>query len=415
MTSLLGALSPEEPTVRPPNCRDRTARPASLLTRSAPLARAAAFAQTKDAALAQRWASAAKVVAPLAREAAAAGLLAAAFAALPTARLAERPVAQLLQHLALAPLDRLLLGCALLTSADAAVAAAGGRVVRDHLGEALAALLAGTATVDAATAHRLVTTLTAPPAALGPVPADLLDALLGALRVRFPPSVAPPALAAVLHPAAALSGARAVPVTMGDVSAAATAAGANVSLARVMHELGYGCCANATVFNNLLTNFASATGRTVDEQEVGVALGMMARTQGAVDASGLPVLNDTRGGEGKDDAPAAWNLEIFFEGVRQVRPALNMVQVLSHLDHEGFYVADGKSLDVILHAWRLAGSGRFPMAALLAPWKHAEGQLSLIRAVLIHSPDLLNPAGDPALHSTLTLEDRDVRDARRRL
>jgi hypothetical protein len=49
------------------------------------------------------------------------------------------------------------------------------------------------------------------------------------------------------------------------------------------------------------------------------------------------------------------------------------------------------------------------MAELLGPWQYPEGQLSLIRAALAAAPDLLSPPGDPALHSTLLLEDRDVR------
>ena len=54
------------------------------------------------------------------------------------------------------------------------------------------------------------------------------------------------------------------------------------------------------------------------------------------------------------------------------------------------------------------------MAALLGAWRFPDGQLSLVRAILAGAPELLNPASDPTLHSTMVLEDRDVRSLPRR-
>ena len=127
--------------------------------------------------------------------------------------------------------------------------------------------------------------------------------------------------------------------------------------------------------------------------------------------------------------------------------------VFKALDHDGFVVPDAKALDMLLLAWRclvrtrprprtasagqggagercgtnpvplvsasgaaggeedtarLQSVGRFPVAFLLTPWQHPEGQLSLVRAILVSAPELLNPAVDPALHSTMILEDREV-------
>jgi hypothetical protein len=190
------------------------------------------------------------------------------------------------QRLGLTATEALLVGVCLVTAAtDPIVASAGARLVRDCLAEALAALHTGGASVGQHAAHALLAVAADPPPVLGPVPPDLAAVLLATLQRRFPVASSPPILLPFLYPDTApradtpAATAAAVPI-MADASANAATLASSSSLARVMLELGYGCCATAAVCANLLAQVSNAVGRPLDERDFAVALGMMARTQG---------------------------------------------------------------------------------------------------------------------------------------
>ena len=350
------------PTAHPPIPTRHPSPPAPAHPRSSPRPRPrprpSLPLQLSAKSAAQRWGRLGKEVSALVARPATAGTLALAFARLKPERLSDSSIARLVQRLGLSVLDTLLVGIALATAgAEDSVAPAGARLVRDALGEAIAAIRTGAVTVDEGAAHSILAALAAPPAALGPVPADLHDALVSALRLRLPAAKVAPALLPLLHPtyrptaAASNNSSSMEDKTSSTGGAAPSAAGSAVSLARVMHELGYACCTSVAVCSNLVNQVSAALARPIEEEDVTMVLGMMVRTQGyvvvvfsgapltvrcsgpnscrprhiappcrAVDDAGVPLLSEGRAnaGDGKEDGLAAWNIDVFFEAVRQV-------------------------------------------------------------------------------------------------
>ena len=194
-------------------------------------------------------------------------------------------------------MQALLLGVALATAGTADVAAAGGRLVRDSLGEVVASLHTGRASVDVASAHQLLAVLQAAPPSIGSVPVDLLDALTSAILQHLPTPAT--AVSAALVPFLRAPGLpTTASVAMDSASIAAGLAGPDgVSLARALHDVGYGATASQVACGHLVAQISAALGRPFDERDVALALGMMIRHHGCVRRQ--PLLGASTGEAGR--------------------------------------------------------------------------------------------------------------------
>uniref|UniRef100_UPI00358E5F7C CCR4-NOT transcription complex subunit 1-like isoform X3 n=1 Tax=Myxine glutinosa TaxID=7769 RepID=UPI00358E5F7C len=219
---------------------------------------------------------------------------------------------------------------------------------------------------------------------------EQLQAFLQTLRKDFPRARCPVVLSPLLyreHPD--LLAERLLPDTP---SMAKTPMGA--SLADLMQEVGYSCCASIEECRNLIVEFGA---REVDATQVARVLSMMAVTHSSL-TDGMPLQSICGPGgsiwsDGKDKSEAAqahtWNVEMFIEIVKDPNLQINFKEVVYELDHPGFLLKDAKGLQVVVYGIQkgLGMDVLFPVELIYRPWKCTEGQLSFIQHSLLN-PDI---------------------------
>ncbi|CAH1270308.1 CNOT1 [Branchiostoma lanceolatum] len=166
------------------------------------------------------------------------------------------------------------------------------------------------------------------------------------------------------------------------------------SLAELMQEVGYGCCASVEECRNTLLQFGV---REVTPAVVARVLGMMARTHvGLSDSIPLQSLTSPGGSiwsEGKDKSEGgqsqSWSVDVFVDVLQDLAPHLNWREVIFELDHPGLVLKDAQGLRLLTSALTraLANQDVFPIDLLYRQWKNTEGQLSWFQ-VALSSPDV---------------------------
>ncbi|KAI8491153.1 CCR4-NOT transcription complex subunit 1, partial [Branchiostoma belcheri] len=166
------------------------------------------------------------------------------------------------------------------------------------------------------------------------------------------------------------------------------------SLAEMMQEVGYGCCASVEECRNTLLQFGV---REVTPAVVARVLGMMARTHvGLSDSIPLQSLTSPGGSiwsEGKDKSEGgqsqSWSVDVFVDVLQDLAPHLNWREVIFELDYPGLILKDAQGLRLLTSALTraLANQDVFPIDLLYRQWKNTEGQLSWFQVALA-SPDV---------------------------
>ncbi|XP_046333509.2 CCR4-NOT transcription complex subunit 1-like isoform X5 [Haliotis rufescens] len=238
------------------------------------------------------------------------------------------------------------------------------------------------------------------------------EAFLKTLRRDFPRERAPAVLAPLLFPSTEdipiekLADTHSMPKSMMDAS-----------LADMILEAGYSCTSTVEECRNHLMQFGF---RELTPTSVARVLGMMAHTPTGLGES-QPAPTSVAVGSGwsdKDriDTPGVttWNVEIFVQVVKDLAPLLNWKEVVSQLDHKGFYVNNKKGLKLLMEGLFRGLQDIFPVEYIFKPWSNTEGQLSYIIQSL-RNPDVFSFADYPGdtvvidiLKSTPNDEDREV-------
>ncbi|XP_070574645.1 LOW QUALITY PROTEIN: CCR4-NOT transcription complex subunit 1-like [Ptychodera flava] len=165
------------------------------------------------------------------------------------------------------------------------------------------------------------------------------------------------------------------------------------SLAELMLEIGYGCCATVEECRNTLVQFGT---NSITPSSIARVLGMMAKTHtGLTDQMALQSLTAPGGNiwsDGKDKTDqgnqnTTWNVTIFVEVVKDCAPHINWREVIFELDHTGFTVKDALALRLIKEAYIRGLQEVFPVEFLYRTWKNTDGQLSWIQQALAN-PDV---------------------------
>nr|CAB3232164.1 CCR4-NOT transcription complex subunit 1 [Phallusia mammillata] len=168
--------------------------------------------------------------------------------------------------------------------------------------------------------------------------------------------------------------------------------GMGVSLAEVLHEVGYTSCASVEVCRKTLHVYKF---HTVNASQVARVLSMMSRTQ-SDSIESVALLQSLSGGwaENKDKTDEtlnSWNVPVFIQVVREMNPSLSPRDVFAELDHPGFVVQDVGGFRLLVRALELLRNQgdqqfeHFPIDLLFRNWTNARGQLSWIQHSLLNS------------------------------
>ncbi|XP_065678715.1 CCR4-NOT transcription complex subunit 1 isoform X1 [Hydra vulgaris] len=211
---------------------------------------------------------------------------------------------------------------------------------------------------------------------------DQLKSFLNSLRKDFPWERAPAVLAPLLYPAKQIQ----------ETSSLNFEAGNKIkiemlesNLMDIMEELGYGCIATREDCRETISHINIAN---LTPAVVAMVLAMMARTRVGLDGSGS-IQNYSRCSISTNDKrPQSWNVEIFIDVLKEIKPSLNWLQVMQELDHPGFFIKDPEGLQLILFAYyKSTNNSSFPIQCLYKTWINTIGQLSWIETSLNH-PDV---------------------------
>jgi hypothetical protein len=189
-------------------------------------------------------------------------------------------------------------------------------------------------------------------------------------------------------------------------SSAASASGNNnnstqayVRPCDVVYELGYGCMDRSSTLTSALAAF-----KGISEHDVACIIAVLCRTCSylhPMDESRVAlqsVLLTTSGKDIPDNSAVkdkdgnGWKADVFVHAMKELNPKLNWTEVMLRLDNNEFFVQDERSFRCLMNICKYANvtgvpSGpsqyRFPVEILYTPWRNQEGQLSLIKQVLL--------------------------------
>ncbi len=158
------------------------------------------------------------------------------------------------------------------------------------------------------------------------------------------------------------------------------------SLADMMQEMGYSCCATMDECRKSLLQFGT---NSLSASAVARVISMMARTHSSLTDS-MPLQSITGSSvwsDGKDKAdpnsqPSTWNVDVFVEVIKDLAPHLNFREVIPELDNPGFLLTDVQGLRIVKNAFLRGLPDVFPVEVLHRVWKNTDGQLSWIQLAL---------------------------------
>ncbi|KAF9433584.1 hypothetical protein BGZ76_009251 [Entomortierella beljakovae] len=142
-------------------------------------------------------------------------------------------------------------------------------------------------------------------------------------------------------------------------------------LAKAMREAGPSCCKSVSSVNDIIRQAGYGNTNTVGEQDIACVLGMMVSRQT------------------KSSAENLWDFKNFATVVNKHN--IDWVKVIQALDYPDFRITDASGFEFIVNSFRISEkNGRlFPLEALWGQWNNADGQISLLKALVTAPPKLL--------------------------
>jgi CCR4-NOT transcription complex subunit 1 len=170
----------------------------------------------------------------------------------------------------------------------------------------------------------------------------------------------------------------------GETSISCTVA-RSVNAAGVMQDLGYGCCADLSTLQNVLSELPP-----LNETAVSEIIAMMALTHTGLSESIMP-LNalSSMGAAPAESSETTWNLQVFANATQKAAPSLNWRAVIAGLDSVQFVIHDQISVKLIVALWRLVTDDPFPAEIFFNDkiWQHRASQIAFLKQVLLHPGD----------------------------
>ncbi|KAH7284495.1 hypothetical protein KP509_34G056500 [Ceratopteris richardii] len=160
--------------------------------------------------------------------------------------------------------------------------------------------------------------------------------------------------------------------------------------AGVLEELGYNCTTGISQCKEFLSLFP-----ILDEKCIARIVAMVSRTHmGLEDGQGsFGTFLNAFGFNVSVDGPSVpntWNIENLVNCLKSAAPGTDWGLVVDNFDHEGFYLPDQKSFNVLLGIYGMACKDPFPIEKICAGlWKNTEGQISFLKYAVLASSDIL--------------------------
>ncbi|XP_068649486.1 uncharacterized protein [Aristolochia californica] len=173
---------------------------------------------------------------------------------------------------------------------------------------------------------------------------------------------------------------------------------AEISMADIVKELGYGCTVDSSYCKQILSLFLP-----LNEVTLSRIISTVARTHaGLEDGQNTYPTFCSALGWGSTTEPSwlnSWSVDVLANSIKQLAPETNWISVMENLDHEGFYLPDEGAFSLLMSIYKSVTEDPFPLHAICGSvWKNAEGQLSFLRYAISAPPEIFTFA-----HSAMKL------------
>ncbi|KHG27375.1 CCR4-NOT transcription complex subunit 1 [Gossypium arboreum] len=161
-----------------------------------------------------------------------------------------------------------------------------------------------------------------------------------------------------------------------------------MSMGDIIKELGYGCTTDAAHCKEILSLYLPLTEVTISR-----ILGAITRTYVGLEDNQIAFSTFSLAlgcGNSLDLPPlSSWNVDVLIKTIKQLAPNTNWVQVIEHLDHEGFYIPNETAFTFFMSVYQHSCQEPFPLHAVCGSvWKDIEGQLSFLKYAVAAPPEV---------------------------
>ncbi|TYH38529.1 hypothetical protein ES332_D12G116000v1 [Gossypium tomentosum] len=161
-----------------------------------------------------------------------------------------------------------------------------------------------------------------------------------------------------------------------------------MSMGDIIKELGYGCTTDAAHCKEILSLYLPLTEVTISR-----ILGAITRTYVGLEDNQIAFSTFSLAlgcGNSLDLPPlSSWNVDVLIKTIKQLAPNTNWVQVIEHLDHEGFYIPNETAFTFFMSVYQHSCQEPFPLHAVCGSvWKNIEGQLSFLKYAVEAPPEV---------------------------
>ncbi|PPD83203.1 hypothetical protein GOBAR_DD19873 [Gossypium barbadense] len=161
-----------------------------------------------------------------------------------------------------------------------------------------------------------------------------------------------------------------------------------MSMGDIIKELGYGCTTDAAHCKEILSLYLPLTEVTISR-----ILGAITRTYVGLEDNQIAFSTFSLAlgcGNSLDLPPlSSWNVDVLIKTIKQLAPNTNWVQVIEHLDHEGFYIPNETAFTFLMSVYQHSCQEPFPLHAVCGSvWKNIEGQLSFLKYAVEALPEV---------------------------
>ncbi|KAF9430928.1 hypothetical protein BGZ94_002057 [Podila epigama] len=145
----------------------------------------------------------------------------------------------------------------------------------------------------------------------------------------------------------------------------------SAKLAKTMREAGPASCKSTASVNDVIRQAGFDMNNTPGEQDVARVLGMIVSRPS------------------KSAAENQWDFKHFATAINKY--SIDWVKVIESLDYPDFKVVDAAGFEYLANAFRTAEKNNrpFPLELLWGQWNNVEGQISLLRQLVVAPPSLL--------------------------
>ncbi|KAG9452304.1 hypothetical protein H6P81_005208 [Aristolochia fimbriata] len=165
---------------------------------------------------------------------------------------------------------------------------------------------------------------------------------------------------------------------------------AEISMADIVKELGYGCTVNSSQCKQILSLFSP-----LNEVTLSRIVSTVARTHTGLEdgQNTYSTFCSALGWGSATDSSLlnSWSVDVLTDSIKQLAPETNWTSVMENLDHEGFYLPDEGAFSLLMSIYKSVNEDPFPLHAVCGSvWKNAEGQLSFLRYAISAPPEIFS-------------------------